>query len=113
MTHGHMLHIVVGLKMAAIAAVVTDLEGMSRDIEAETEIAVAGRNTDSLTSRALRLIVQPYRCVTGKVLFENIVLGREVPSAGREEDVLSRMTGTGLHIETAFALRQTFKVGGG
>lgn len=99
-----MHHTAVDLKTAAIDAIATGPEDTMKDIGAETEIVVADRSTDSRTGKASRLIVLPWRRVTVKVLFENIVL-EEVPSAGRARDVLSRTTGTGLHIAVAFAHR--------
>lgn len=105
-----MLHIVVGLGSAATDATATDPGDKLKDTEVGTDTEVAGKSTGSQISKALRLVVPPYRCVTGRVLCESIVLEKEVPEAGRERDVLNRTIGTGLHIAIAFAHHQTFKV---
>jgi len=105
-----MPHIVVGLEMAAADANAMDPEDRAKDTEAGTEIAVAGKSTDSRASKVLRLVVRPCHCVKRAVLFEDIVLEREVPSADRERVVLSRAAGMGLHIAIALAHPQTFKV---
>jgi len=105
-----MLHIVVGQGSAATDATATDPGDKMKDTEVGTDIEVAGKSIGSQISKVLRLVVQPYRCVKGRVLCESIVLEKEVPAAGRERDVLNRMTGTGFHIAIAFAHHQTFKV---